>query len=105
MNMNKQRLEYLKEVILEMLPQSRDKAVTTSALLQKTGIDVRALKNIISELRIEYPICSKEESPGGYWIADNDEDIMEFVGVMERRKRSYEKTVEVMSNHILDRRE
>lgn len=102
--MKKERADYLKEIILDMLPKERSKAITTSQLMQKTNLSVRELKTLISELRVLYPICSQEERPGGYWIADNDEDIMEFVNVMDRRRKSYELTVEIMSSHILDRR-
>ena len=90
----------VKEQVLNLIPNNRKNAITSKDLIGFTGLKLRELKEIITQLRIEYPICSKETQGGGYWMAENAEDIKEFVKMMSRRRDGYNKTIEVMQNHI-----
>jgi len=90
----------IKEQVLDLIPNNKDNAISSRDLMNFTGLTFRQLKRIISELRVLYPICSKETDGGGYWMAENDEDIKEFIKMISRRRDGYNKTINVMENHI-----
>lgn len=90
----------MKERLLNLIPNEKERAITGRELTSLTGIKLRQLKILITELRMEYPICSKETEGGGYWMAESDEDIKGFVKMISRRRDGYNKTIEVMQNHI-----
>ena len=90
----------MKERLLTLIPKDKNNAVTSRELTSLTGIKFRYLKSLITELRMEYPICSKETEGGGYWMAESDDDIKEFIKMIGRRRDGYNKTIEVMQNHI-----
>jgi DNA-binding IscR family transcriptional regulator len=90
----------MKERLLDLIPNEKERAITSRELISLTGINFRQLKMLITELRMEYPICSKETEGGGYWIAESDKDIKEFINMISRRRDGYNKTIEVMQNHI-----
>ena len=94
--------EQLKEQVLKLIPDTRSNAITSRELMSFTGLKFRMLKEIIAELRLLHPICSKETEGGGYWTAEDDGDIKEFVKMISRRRDGYNKTIEVMQNHIAD---
>lgn len=91
---------YMKERLLNLIPKEKEMAITSRELTSLTGIKLRQLKILITELRMEYPICSKETEGGGYWMAESDKDIKEFIKMISRRRDGYNKTIRVMQNHI-----
>jgi len=90
----------IQEQVLNLIPKKRKDAITSKELMNFTGLSFRHLKQIISELRITYPICSRETDGGGYWLAEDERDIKEFISMISRRRDGYNKTIEVMQNHI-----
>ena len=92
----------IQEQVLNLIPKKREDAITSKELMNFTGLSFRELKKIISELRIVYPICSRETDGGGYWLAEDERDIKEFISMISRRRDGYNKTIEVMQNHIGD---
>ena len=90
----------IQEQVLNLIPKKREDAITSKELMNFTGLSFRELKKIISELRIVYPICSRETDGGGYWLAEDERDIKEFISMISRRRDGYNKTIEVMQNHI-----
>ena len=94
--------EQLKERVLKLIPDTRSNAITSRELMRFTGLKFRMLKEIIAELRLLHPICSKETEGGGYWMAEDDGDIKEFVKMISRRRDGYNKTIDIMENHIAD---
>lgn len=90
----------IQEQVLNLIPKKREDAITSKELMNFTGLSFRELKKIISELRITYPICSRETDGGGYWLAEDEKDIKEFISMISRRRDGYNKTIEVMQNHI-----
>lgn len=93
-----------KEIILSLIPQTRAEAIPGRELSRLAHLTPSMVKSLISELRVEHPICSKETEGGGYWMAESEQDIIEFVKMIERRRNAYNKTIEVMSHHIFDER-
>ena len=102
--MKKYSREDYKEIILSLIPQTRADAIPGPELNRLTHLSSRAVKGLITELRVEYPICSKETEGGGYWMAESEQDIVEFVKMIERRRNAHNKTIEVMSHHIFNER-
>lgn len=96
---NNSREDY-KELILSLIPQTREEAISGRELKRLTHLSLRTVKYLITELRVKYPICSKETEGGGYWMAENEHDIIEFIKMIERRRNTYNKTIEIMSHHI-----
>ncbi len=92
----------IQEQVLNLIPKKREDAITSKKLMNFTGLSFRHLKEIISELRITYPICSKETDGGGYWLAEDERDIKEFISMISRRRDGYNKTIAIMENHIND---
>lgn len=93
-----------KEIILNLIPKTREEAIPGQELSRLTHLTSRAVKGLITELRVEYPICSKETEGGGYWMAESEQDIIEFIKMIERRRNAHNKTIEVMSHHIFNER-
>lgn len=100
---NHSREDY-KEIILSLIPQTREEAIPGSELSRLTHLTSRAVKGLITALRVEHPICSKETEGGGYWMAESEQDIIEFVKMIERRRNAHNKTIEIMSHHIFNER-
>jgi DNA-binding IscR family transcriptional regulator len=92
----------IQEQVLNLIPKKREDAITSKELMNFTGLSFRHLKEIISELRIIYPICSRETDGGGYWLAEDERDIKEFISMISRRRDGYNKTIAIMKNHIND---
>ena len=94
--------EQIKEQVLKIIPDNRSNAITSKELMSFTGLKFRELKEIIAELRLLHPICSKETEGGGYWMAEDEKDIKEFISMISRRRDGYNKTIAIMENHIFD---
>ena len=90
----------IQEQVLNLIPKKREDAITSKKLMNFTGLSFRHLKQIIFELRMTYPICSKETDGGGYWLAEDERDIKEFILMISRRRDGYNKTIAIMENHI-----
>ena len=66
------------------------------------NITFRELKKVITALREDYAIVSKETDGGGYWIAESEDDILDFIQMIERRKTGYENTLKSMYDFLAD---
>jgi len=95
-------MENLKNIVLELIPNKKAEAIQSRELQVLTGLSFRKLKEVITELRKTYPICSKETDGGGYWIAENESDIREFIMMIARRRDGYNKTINRMQRHLDD---
>ena len=95
-------MENLKDIVLEKIPTKKVEAIQGRELQALTGLPLRRLKEVITELRKTYPICSKEIDGGGYWIAENEDDIREFIMMITRRRNGYNKTIDRMQRHLDD---
>lgn len=76
------------------------KPIQLKTLSILTNLPYRKIKKIITKLRKEYAIVSKETLGGGYWIAENNQDIYNFIGMIEARKQGYEDTINKMLKFI-----
>lgn len=94
--------EEMKKTVLDLLPKNKANAITSRQLMQLTGLSFSGLKRVITELRYNYPICARETNGGGYWIAENKEDIREFIAMIARRRNGYDLTIAMMSEYLLE---
>lgn len=88
-------------VILALLPSCERDAMTLGELRSSMGgMSARKIKEIISELRTCIPVVSKETDGGGYWIADNPEDVRRFMIMISNRRDGYNRTLEKMQKYL-----
>lgn len=90
----------VEEIVLENIPTGQESAIYSGDLVLRTGIGRRQLKKIITKLRKQYPIVSKETDGGGYWIATTREEIIEFIAMIKRRRNAYNVTINEMLKYI-----
>lgn len=101
MGRSNEKFEDLKTLVLNKLKNTdKSKAIKSATLCQDLNISFRVLKRLITSLRDEYPIVSKDNDGGGYWMASNEDDILNFINMMNVRKRSYEDTINKMNRHL-----
>ena len=95
-------MEDLKSMVLELIQDKRAEAIQGKELQARTGLPLRRLKEVITELRKTHPICSKEIDGGGYWMAENRNDIREFIMMITKRRDGYTKTINRRQRHLDD---
>lgn len=91
--------QVLLERIKTLIPKEKKNAVTLGTLCSLTGLKARVVKDLITELRLEHPIVAKETDGGGYWFAESEQDITDFISMIKRRRDGYECTISIMQNH------
>lgn len=96
------KLEYLRGQVLDALKTraTKEHPVTTKELREQCNTSPRELKRIITDLRQDYPILSRETNGGGYWISDNEADIQNFVLSLTKKVLHYQGTINIMNQHI-----
>lgn len=100
-NNKSEKFEELKMSILNKIQNANKQyPITSKKLCDEVNISFRILKQCITSLREEYPIVSKETNGGGYWIATTDEEILNFMNMIEARKKGYTETISRVSNFI-----
>jgi len=101
--MNKQVDELYAKVLNEIRNNaSKSKPIKLSKLNDNVGLSARETKRIISDLRNDYPIVAKETEGGGYWIAESNDDIIEFIQMITRRRDGYDDTIQKMNLFLVD---
>ena len=96
MTENREYFDLLKERVLSYIPKGKNNAIPQRELCFQTNLKPRELKVVITSLRKHHPICSKETSGGGYWIAENQNDVFEFIEMLKARRAGYNKTISSM---------
>ena len=87
-------------LVLAHIPRHQEDAIKQPMLRQKMGgMSARLIKESITRLREDYPICSKETRGGGYWIAETVDELNEFIYMIERRRNGYDATIKTMAKH------
>lgn len=86
--------------ILSLIPGSRERSIKQKDLCRRTGLTPRVLKEYITDLRDDYPIVAQQTGRGGYWIAETQEEIEEFVKMISARRKGYQETEEAMKKYI-----
>ena len=80
--------------ILPYIPTGRANALTQHEIAALTGLSPRQVRNQITLLRGQYPICSSTLPSGGYYMAESVEDIDDTLRHMEgRAKKTWEPIV------------
>lgn len=82
------------------LKNSKTDVITLSEIEDLTKFSKRYIKELITILRNEYPICTQQTGRGGYWIPKDKLDIKEFIAMLETRKNSMGKTIANMKRFL-----
>ena len=98
--MKKEEFNDLAELVLGSITGTSENPTTRDELLRRTGLKLRDLKLIIYRLREHYPICSRETDGGGYWIANTDDDVREYIQMLVNRMRGNNTTIKYMLSHL-----
>lgn len=98
---NQEKYQDLKIMVLNKIQNvSKEKPITSKKLCNELNISFRLLKELITSLREDYPIVSKETNGGGYWIATTESEILSFINMINARKKGYEETIQKMNLHL-----
>lgn len=80
--------------VYQYLREGKKKARSREWLCQKTGLPDRAVRYAINCLRAKgYPVCSTTQSPGGYWLCDDTEDLVSFIAHLKSQRDKFSKTI------------
>ena len=99
--MDTERFEELKIIVYnEIANASKEHPIKGKRLCSNLNLSFRQVKKIITSLREEYPIVSKETDGGGYWLAKTQNDILQFIKMINARKIGYEQTIDKMEKFL-----
>lgn len=85
--------EYMKELLLESIPEGKENGVSCKHLAFRLGCDKRTIVKLVQKLRDDgYPICSTTYD--GYWIAIDVEDIDRTIKALSVRVTSLNDTID-----------
>lgn len=101
MSMEKAKFEELRIAVYNLIRNASKKyPVKGKTICNELNLTFRVVKELITDLREEYPIVSKETGDGGYWIAESEHDILTFIKMIEARKDGYETTITKMKKYL-----
>lgn len=67
-------------IVYNYLNKGKENAVTLTELKNRTGYSRRVITTCMQVLRKSgIPVCSCNSKPGGYFIAKNKEEIIEYI--------------------------
>ena len=79
---------------------SKRRPVSTRDICFEYNLNMRDLRYIISDLREDYPILSTKANGGGYWIAEDDEDLEQFIKQLHVLEKKYKNMIKLMKSHL-----
>ena len=89
--------------ILDYIPSGRDNAISREQLCRVTGLNDRAVRNLIKRARENgAPILSTSHG-AGYWVSDDLEEIKPYLREMEHRCKSLSRTVQSLRRDVAQR--
>lgn len=101
MSIEKAKFEDLRAAVYNLIRNASKKyPVKGKTICNELNLTFRVVKKLITDLREEYPIVSKETGDGGYWIAESESDVLAFIKMIEARKYGYETTIGKMKKYL-----
>ena len=88
------QLTAAQEQIISLISIDKTNPTTRAHLKEMTGYSIREIKYILASLRKTYPICSQMQSPGGYWIATEKGDVIQFIHDLQSQVAGYQETID-----------
>lgn len=80
--------------VYQYLREGKKKARSRQWLCQKTGLADREVRRAIHNLRIKgYPVCSATGKPGGYWLCDDEQDLVSFIADLKLQRDEFSKAI------------
>lgn len=84
------------------LPIGKERAVTIESLKRSTGFSRRTITDCMQYLRkIGIPVCSCNSQPGGYFIADNIDDLLQYIKRLEIIRQGITDNLDTMYDILL----
>ena len=103
MKKDSEKFEDLKILVLNKIQNAtKSYPIKGKELCNSLNLPFRIIKELIVSLREEYPIVAKETDGGGYWIAESESDIVNYINMIEARKKGYEQTIDTMKTHLIN---
>lgn len=82
----------LVELLIEFLPNKKERAVTQSAVSTHLGISKRNVRQLVQQARhLGYPICSTPYD--GYWLSFSEEDIESTLAILRSQVNTLYRTI------------
>ena len=81
---------------------SSKKPITGKELRDYFDLDSRQLQKVLTELRQDYPIVARETYPCGYFVAKNEDDIVNYIQLLQTHVKGYKNTLKLMNAHLAD---
>lgn len=75
-------------VIYELLPTGKKNAIKPDVLCTRFGISARTLRKIILRERMEGHLIMSDSRAGGYFLADNEAEILEYIATQEAQAKT-----------------
>jgi predicted HTH transcriptional regulator len=88
------QLTAAQEQVISLIGTDKTNPTTRAQLKEMTGYSIREIKYILASLRKTYPICSQMQSPGGYWIATEKKDVVQFIHDLQSQVAGYHETMD-----------
>lgn len=89
-------------IIIEFIAKANKiNPISLSDLADVTHISKRQIKEAVRRMREHFPIISSTDTHcNGYYIATNDNDIIDFVNIQTHYIKTLQKTVKAMKSHL-----
>lgn len=97
----KDKYDYTERTVLSIMPKYRNEAIRLSHVQTLLGLSNREVKMAVQHLREDYPIVFKEKFGGGYWMAENSEQLREAIGILTKRRNALDITIGNLNNHYV----
>ena len=96
----KDKQEYMEERLLSFIPEGKFNAVSCSYLSSMMGCTKRKVVRLVQEIREKgIPVCSTTYD--GYWMPENDEDIIRTIKALKVRRNTVDETIDALTRSLL----
>ena len=75
-------------MIFEVLQLGKKNAIKPDVLCARFGISARTLRKIILRERMEGHLIMSDSRAGGYFLADNEAEILEYIATQEAQAKT-----------------
>lgn len=89
--------------VYQYLKTGKKNRRTREFLVQKTGLNDRAVRTAIHSMRQKgLPICSITGNPGGYWFCTDEEELKSFIADLEIQRDCFSGAIRKLRTLLRD---
>lgn len=89
--------------VYQYLREGKKNRRTREFLVQKTGLDDRAVRAAVHGMRQKgFPICSITGKPGGYWFCTDEEELKSFIADLEIQRDCFSNAIRKLRTLLRD---